>query len=163
MPATKAPPRITVQEADALLTAGFSEEDSRGDTVHFGMRLKNHIEVASHTQADIKGRKEHLEWARETVRSGQSREMVHQGELRKIYSKVFVDERKRKGFRTVVSIRDGEAYSIFRLPARKAMVKNHGKYQAEEQPSGYVLRAIAAAGGSEDYQKGNATTPEVKP
>jgi phage gp29-like protein len=158
-----APRRISTEEADALLAKGFSETDSQGRAVHFGDRLKEHIEIDAHHPSDVKGRKEHLEWAREAVRSGNAVDAQHKGELRRHYVKLFEHDGKDKGFFTVVDIKDGEAFSIFRVPVRVAKKMGNKKYQSEEQPPGYVLQAITAAGGSEDWLELTPSWQGVKP
>lgn len=161
-----APQRISIAAADELLTKGFTEKDSQGRKIHFGIRLKEHIEA--HAASDVAGRKEQLEWARETVRTGKAVPVIHEGQARTHYAKIFNEGGKDKGFATIVDTIDGEAFSIFQVRAkklrRKGLVNRGGKkHQAEEQPSECVLRAIAAAGGLPDYFECSPALQEVKP
>lgn len=163
-----APPRISAQEADELLTKGFSEQDAAGREVKFGARLKDHFDQ-DHTPAEAQRRKEHLPWARETVRSGTRVEHTDAktGEVRAHYGKFFSDGTKEKGFLSIVDTKDGEAFTAFRAPRRyleKLGITNRaGGDEPGEQPPVAVLQAIAAAGGLPDWCQFSGPPQKGKP
>lgn len=113
-PTDDEPPRIKASEADDELTKEFDELDPAGRTVKFGKRLKNYLDK----KPDGDRRKEHLPWARDTVRTRAAVEL----DDRDVYLKSYRGkDGKPKGFVTVVS-KSGEAleaFNMYRKPARK--------------------------------------------
>jgi len=156
---SSAPDRMSANEADDLLERGFAEKAADGDVVKFGRRLKKKLDASGGNS-----RKEFLNWARETVRSGKPDRVVENGETRTVYSKIFTEQGRDKGFLTIVDTRDGEAFNIYRKDAGAIRAGKHLKNrQAGEQPPEPVLQAIAAAGGLPDWFKDTPHLPEVKP
>jgi phage gp29-like protein len=150
---TDAPPRISAAEADAKLTAGFTEKNAVGEDRKFGLRAKQYLEK----KPDAQQRKEHIEWARETVRSGK-KSIVSGNE---VYAKVFLDNSKQKGILTVASAKDGEVFDWYRKDAgvvkRKFMNRQTGGQSPEP-----VLQAIATAGGLPDWFHSSPSNKSVK-
>jgi len=144
-----APARISVKEADELLSKGVREKDADGNEVNFGMRLKQKLEADTR----YSGRKELLEWGREAVRSGKRVRDDAKGEERDHYYKHFRDEQKRKAVMVVVDVRDGEAFNLFRVKdsylKSKGFMNRRGNEPGEHPPVA-VLRAIADAGRTPD-------------
>jgi hypothetical protein len=146
----EAPDRISAEDADKLLDAGFDESDAEGEKVRFGRRLKDKLDK----MPDARQRKEHLPWAREAVKTGKKTRVVEKGEARHVYSKVFRHEGDNKGLLAIVDVKDGEAFDHYRYPVKKLLKRygnRGGMHQADGQPSECVLQAIAAAGGLPDY------------
>lgn len=107
----EAPDRISLAEADRLLTEGISETDPRGRKVHFGAMAKEYLEK----KRDGAERKRFLPWAQETVKTTVPEE---DGD-REIYTKVFRRKGNRKGFVVLVSVRKGEVWNFYPKPAEK--------------------------------------------
>jgi hypothetical protein len=156
---TAAPARISAEEADTLLTQGFSEKDADGREIKFGSRMKEHFEK-DHTPEEARRRKENLPMARETVRSGQRVEVADPktGAIRANYAKYFSDPKgKEQGFLSVVDATDNEAFTAYRAPRRyiekKTGIKNRRSDDQGEQPPLAVLQAMAAAGNLPDWVK----------
>ncbi len=63
------PKRISPEQADALLSAGFSDTDADGNTVRYGELLRDHLDRDSHTEQDRNARKGRLGVAVKMVRS----------------------------------------------------------------------------------------------
>jgi phage gp29-like protein len=148
--ARKPPRRIKADEADRILTKGVVETDRFGTEVHFGPRLKSKLE----SKPEYVARKEMLNWARETVRTGKKTNAVENNELRDYYGKLFHEKGKDKGMMVIVSVKDGQAFNIFRAPRKHLRGKGLSAREGDEpgeQPPVAVLQAIAAASGMPDY------------
>jgi hypothetical protein len=144
-----APKRISAADADKLLAKGFTEKSADGHEVKFGARLKQHLEAAP----DAAARKEYLAWGREAVRSGDRRRDTEQGEGRDYYGKTFAEGGKAKGVMVIVSVKDGEAFNLYRAHPnylRKKGLANRGDELGEHPPI-VVLRAFADAGSAPDW------------
>lgn len=97
------------------------------------------------TQPDGAARKELLEFARETVRVGEVRQVDVGGETRTVYGKVWHIEEKDKGILVIVDATDGYAFNYY--PARAGKVSRlfnrEGVLESGEQPPVEVLNAYA--------------------
>lgn len=62
------PDKISAEDCDALLTAGFTDKDGDGNDVKYGALLRDHIDGNSHGPKDVKKRKERLGIAVRMVR-----------------------------------------------------------------------------------------------
>ncbi len=93
------------------------EKDRGGRAIKFGLRLKKHLED-HHSPSECIRRKEHLLYARSTVRSGERIEVAEPktGEVKAYYAKFFSDQGKEKGFLSIVNTKDGEVFTAFRSP-----------------------------------------------
>jgi len=60
--------RISAEEAEALLTAGFDDKDADGNTVRYGNLLLDHIDRESHSEKDRLERKRRLGIAVKVIR-----------------------------------------------------------------------------------------------
>ena len=136
------PKRMSAAQADELLTKGVGVTDDQGRGVQFGQRLKIHIE--HHDLKDAIGRKEDLAWGVHTVVSGQSRDIVYKGQPQRQYVKLFTVEGGAKGFTTIVDSKDGEAFRIHQVPARKVFQAGFER-QTDGQPSERAQQALYAA------------------
>ena len=136
------PKRMSVSQADELLTKGVGVTDDQGRGVQFGQRLKTHIE--HHSSKDATGRKEDLAWGVHTVISGQSRDIVFNGQPQRQYVKLFTVKDGSKGFTTIVDSKDGEAFRIHQVPARKIFQAGYER-QTDGQPSERAQQALYAA------------------
>ena len=63
------PDRISPDEADALLAAGFEDKDGAGNTVKYGQLLRDHIDSESHSEKDRIARKQRLGVAVKVIRA----------------------------------------------------------------------------------------------
>lgn len=165
----KPPERISIEEADRLLTTGHSERDGESNAIHFGIRLKDHLEK-DHSANEAAGRKKLLKWGFETVRGGKAVKAIDPktGREHSYYAKFFQDGGKEKGFLCIVDTADGEAFSIFRTPRHYLKSKGIINREAEEmddpgeQPPVTVLQALAAAGLLKDCLEPTPPRQKVK-
>ena len=63
------PDRISPDEADALLAAGFEDKDGAGNSVKYGQLLRDHIDRESHSEKDRIARKQRLGVAVKVIRA----------------------------------------------------------------------------------------------
>jgi hypothetical protein len=166
------PKRITVAEADARLTRGEKVTAVDGKEVNFGQRLKGKLEDPKHPEYGQQRRKELLEYAQDSVRSGQHIKETTNGDTRGVYYKeheiVSIKDgvQKKKGIACIVSERDGEAFDIRYMnkgqalrkglinrtrPAKKNRLPFTGAVACamDWQPSRALLDAIVAADGNQ--------------
>ena len=105
------PDKVTLEEAEKLLTEGVTETNPAGGKVHFGALAKAYLDKKS----DGADRKRFLPWARETVKT-----TVPESEGNTdIYSKIFHRKGSKKGFVVLVSVRQGEVFNFYPKPAHK--------------------------------------------
>ena len=109
-----APQRITALEADDRMIRGFAVTDREDNNVHFGVRAKNYLDK----KRDGKARKTFLLWAQETVEFG-SRELDKDRAIYRLVFKDFSADGADKGFIVLVSVKEGEVWDFYRIPARK--------------------------------------------
>ena len=137
------PDRLTIAEANNLLTKGDPVQDAQGRTVIFGQRLKDKLE----SKPGYEPRKKLVSWGQEAVRSGEFSQHVKEGELRNYYAKVF--RTKDEAVLVVVDSKDGQAFNLFHsdVPYLKGNKYLQGSRPGRsEQPLPGTLQAIAAAG-----------------
>ena len=110
------------------------------------MRLKQKLE----SEPQYVSRKEFLNWAREAVRTGTHHEHFEKGERRDYYGKLFEDQANEKGILVIVSVKDGEAFNLFRAPRKylksKGLINSSRWDDPGRQPPVAVHQFIAAAG-----------------
>lgn len=135
------PRRITAGKADGMLERGFTVRSKTGDHVRFGMELKAKLDA----QPDGTARKELLEFARETVRAGEVKQVDVGGEIRTVYGKVWLVDEKGKGMLVIVDATGGYAFNYYPARAGKvARMFNRGDLlESGEQPPVEVLNAYS--------------------
>jgi hypothetical protein len=144
--------REKIAAADELLTKGFTEKSADGKDVRFGARMKEHFDQDLGV-ADREWRKSHLDWGRETARSGTVTEGERGGKHYTYYAKKFQDTKKDRALLVIVDTADGEAFDFYPVPLKKAGerygLKNRARMSRQLPPC--FPRIMAAAGDAEGW------------
>jgi phage gp29-like protein len=156
IPEGKAPPRISVADANRELSEGKVVTDSEGVKIRFGTEMQKKISD---------DRKVLLEWGKDTVGAGVKADFEEKGEQRTRYGKIYQDDKARRAFQVLVDTKDGYAFNMHILSPKQlsGKLENREGANTDEQPSAGVLQAMAAAGSLPDWFKFNPDEEIVNP
>ena len=119
---------IDVEVADALLTRGFEVQDASGNKVHFGPRMKKHLE--DHEQGECDRRKRRLRHGVELVRNTEPVISVRDANVSCYFGKV-----NGKGY-LVMADNSGEVYEVWDEFRRDSWKNEKKKGASGGQPAG---------------------------